>query len=286
MALLAGLGSGCGSTGPTAGELNDGREPINTEQPDASTPVAEPPADDPIEPVPQGPSATGRWGMTGFEDPVGVQLRQVDDALSGTGCAVGAPGIDDPRVLDELCGPLSGVVTEDGMSFSFSFGAGPWSGQDVVISEDAQRMTGLFGNAKAPSYSTWLRLEPDDFWLDIPTLSEEERLRLSLLSSCPDLELIEGTGDLYSPGVAYRFFVSTDGVGGDLGDFWISEFSLPTVLDDEIRVGPVAFTRSALPIELRLTVEEGTLLEVTAMMASGDEYRFDANAACSSSNDL
>jgi hypothetical protein len=64
---------------------------------------------------------SGRWALFNFEDPVGVQLFQNGNSLTGRGCDVGTPPAN-PEVEPNLCGDIEGNVTGNQTYFEFHFG--------------------------------------------------------------------------------------------------------------------------------------------------------------------
>jgi hypothetical protein len=64
-------------------------------------------------------------------------------------------------------------------------------------------------------------------------------------------------------------------IAGDLGAFWGGELSWNDA-EETLIAGPVPETDPELPIELRLRFIGGTLVEVEAMLSSGDTGTFSA----------
>ena len=83
---------------------------------------------------------SGRWGLFFFEDPVGVQLFQAGNQLSGTGCDVGAPPLNDPTTA-RLCGDIVGTVSANKAYFGFHFDSYDYIA-DVTVSLDGKTHDG------------------------------------------------------------------------------------------------------------------------------------------------
>jgi hypothetical protein len=223
-----------------------------------------------------GPPAdiSGRWGMFDFEDPVGVQLLEAPDGtLSGRGCAAGAPGYQDGET--SLCGDAFGKVVGHTASFGFGIGEAGGAGYSfqVTIAQDAQRMTGIFNNGFADGASpiAWLRVAPDEIWLERAPYNEKDaltgRYELSLLAS-------ESSGNEYVAGQKYSLGYWRHALRGDLGSFWSSEMSDPDLEASPLRVGPVPPTTPDLPYVLSLDFELTGFTHVTAHTPSGGKYVF------------
>src|SRR6187402_1592466 len=67
-------------------------------------------------PVTPAIDISGRWGLLGFEDPVGVQIVERDGTIGGQGCDVHAPPLP-PDGQPDLCGPLSGSLEGEHAQF-------------------------------------------------------------------------------------------------------------------------------------------------------------------------
>src|SRR6478735_10407562 len=59
----------------------------------------------------------GSWALFGFEDPVGVELRQSGSSLNGIGCGVGTPHSPGST---SCAADLSGTITGNQVKFAFS----------------------------------------------------------------------------------------------------------------------------------------------------------------------
>lgn len=272
------------SSGPVEPAAQRSPEPMPSEAQPAQTqsepePVRPEPAEPALEPEPSepkpAPSIDGRWGMTAFEDPVGVSLQQSDGVLSGEGCVVGAPGGFTPMPVS-LCGPLTGQIDGRNASFEFDFELAVYKAR-VVVSEDGQRMAGRFkgvGEEFLAWTTAWIRVDPEQLWLS----SGGEQLPEDLLGDY-DLNLSKSStdGSDFSFAVTYTLTLSKYyAIYGDLGAFWYSEIAPLAPDATALKVGPVAPTLPELPVELELRLAGGELSEVLAKTAAGDEYLFEA----------
>jgi hypothetical protein len=214
-------------------------------------------------------SIAGRWGMAGFEDPVGVEIIEsgADGVLGGDGCAAGAP----PVALQIFCGPLTGTRDAREAKFGFSFETYSYLAE-VTISADGQRMAGRFHGASGflATPTAWLRLDSDAVWLpqaapDAPFGTYE----LNLLESAT-------AGEDYLLGETYTLRLSEGtGISGHLGSFWWTEASVSAAV---ISVGPVAATVAELAVQMEILLQEGVPTRVQAVTAAGDEYSFEVSS--------
>jgi len=225
---------------------------------------AEPPAD-----------ISGRWGMFGFEDPVGVLLKEAaDGTLTGEGCAAGAPGVADvTQSLLIACGEISGKVTGHTAWFGFAF-VGPPGGYSaqVTVSSDGKRMAGNFENGD-PNWrflTAWLPVADDANWLTAAPLDENDPL-----AGHYDLTLLPeaSTGGELTAGVTYSLGYFGQTLSGDLGSFWWSEIS-DRAQGSPLRAGPVPATQSGLPTSLTVDFDASGLTRAVARTPSGGLYTF------------
>lgn len=222
---------------------------------------------------------SGRWGMFGFEDPVGVALVQAaDGTLSGRGCVAGAPGSSGPDMLvfPELCGPVTGEVRGRSASFGFTFPltvAGTRYATRVTVSNDSRRMTGLFGTAESDLFHPvgWLPVASDSSSLPYKSgpyahASAFGAYQLTLVAD-------ESVGTEFVAGPTYLLVYDRGSITGDLGLFWQSEVS---TAGGAVRAGPVPPTALALPVALALELTSDAIRRVGATTASGGRYTFTA----------
>ncbi|HKQ68273.1 MAG TPA: hypothetical protein VJT73_03000 [Polyangiaceae bacterium] len=222
--------------------------------------------------APPGASIEGRWGMIGFEDPVGVQLFQAGSKITGRGCAEGAPPLAGPD--PGHCGDIGGRIEGRRVDFGFTFDLAPPSlyTAHATVSADGTRMAGYFGEGRYPS--AWLRLAPNEAWVptrpyDGPGVSMTVRWAESP---------VEKAEDEIDHGRAYEVRVPYDGmVFGDLGAFASGEVVRPPKSAAFV-AGPVVETDRHLPTRLEASLTGDTTVVLTADMPSGGRYIFRGNA--------
>lgn len=210
---------------------------------------------------------SGRWGLLGFEDPVGVQIDQRGETIGGEGCDVYAPPLqaeDQPW----LCGPLSGSIVRERADFGFHFLDSDYAA-DVTVSADGQRMTGRFHGVSewqtAPT--AWLRVADGASWLSVPPPPHPKEALYSL-------ELTAADGDEYRANEGHRLVAGYHGgLSGSLGSFWNTETRL-SADGKTLDVGPVPLTTPELPVTMSLAIEDGEYTELSATTGSGHHYAF------------
>lgn len=222
------------------------------------------------------PDISGRWAMILFEDPVGLQLEQHGSQLSGKGCDVFAPPLDD-RTRPDMCGPITGSVHPSGTSFGFEFTNGgtiayQYLAKEVMVSADGQRMTGLFHDTWhwEENPMTWLRLADDEKWLPYPPQPEPYK------QGNYDLRLTDADGDEYSADQAYLVHYVFSSFNGPFGSFWHTEIHQDSP-DGPLLVGPVPMTSPELAVSLIVDVKGGRFTRFQATTGSGHHYTFSAS---------
>jgi len=216
---------------------------------------------------------SGRWAMIGWEDPVGVALSQNAGSITGTGCGVGTP----PVQQASYCSDVFGTISADGnASFGFDFesAVGQYRYRaDVTLAADGKRMAGYFGIEGAAVYpSAWLPVNDGEFWLNASAGDPS-----GIATGSYDLRLLSAEADdpRYVMGAGYRLFYSVErGIGGDLGAFFGRE--IVRVSDDLTEVGPVSPSSPELPVSLSLTTREGAFIDITARLSNGHSFKFEA----------
>ncbi len=219
------------------------------------------------------PDISGRWAMVLFEDPVGLQVVQRGSQLSGKGCDVGAPPLQDET--RDLCGPLMGAIRPSGAAFGFTFTSGvqyQYLAKDVTVSADGQRMTGHFHGSYdwMPFPVAWLRLADDEAWLPYPEQPEPYR------QGVYDLRLTDADGDEYSNEQVYIVHFVFGSFNGPFGSFWHTEIHRDTP-DGPLLVGPVPMTQPELAVSLSVDVKDGHFTRFQALTGSGHHYTFSAS---------
>jgi len=214
---------------------------------------------------------TGRWALLGFEDPVGVELHQTNDAvIAGDGCCAGFSS-----ALLSCCGPVTGQCLGRHASFRLSceFGAPYDYAFDTFVSADGKRMAGTIDRNDLPI--AWLRLGPSDP-LPLPADPAVKSVFDGASRGSYTLLLTDAVlpGPDFSPQHPYRFFLARD-LGGDLGAFGASEASW-NAATQTLTFGPVPETAPALPVALAVRFEGTVVTTVDATMASGATYHFQA----------
>jgi hypothetical protein len=216
--------------------------------------------------------------MFTFEDPVGVKLAEsAEGALTGRGCAVGAPESPvSPDFQLSLCGDVVGSVTGHQASFGFAFALGPPVAYraTVTVSNDAQRMTGVFNNGTADSGypMTWLRVPDGAAWLERGP-STPEQLELEGTYDLRLVSVADRRGVEYVANKTYLLRYSRRTLSGDLGCFWWNEMSNADA-GSPLQVGPVPATAPELPTRLSLDFDTTGFTEIEAVTASGNIYTF------------
>jgi hypothetical protein len=224
----------------------------------------------PVEPPPV--DVAGRWALFVFDDPVGVQLSQHGEVLTGMGCAAGAPPLQDLIVRD-YCGAITGEVHGSAARFWFPVELGgmyPYTAE-TLVSMDRQRMTGHFKGVGDVQWPTaWLRVAHGEPWLPWESPLEENPL-LGIY----DLTLESADADEYSPAQTYRLYFRREGIASDLGSFWHAEMQVGEP-GQPIVVGPVSMTAPELATALRLETdaESQSITRVEALTGSGHNYVF------------
>lgn len=235
--------------------------------------------------IPPAVDISGRWGMFLFEDPVGVQLFQAPDGtLTGRGCFSGTPGGPTrDQWFDSCVTKVSGAVSGRSAWFGFPLdvgGPGAFYSVRVTVSDDAQRITGVFTTVGTPGDDdlkvAWLRVRDDADWLVYPSNELEQERARSVGSYALTLLTDLSTGTEFGSGRTYHLYYSSRGIGGDLGSFWTSETSRAAGGGPE-RVGPVSATIPALPTALEIDfLTTGPIRRITAKTPSGGVYVFSA----------
>lgn len=218
----------------------------------------------------------GRWALFLINDPVGVQLVQSGELLTGEGCAAGTPPISGVPELD-ICGALSGEVHGNTARFHFIVDTIGGYADELTVSADGQRMTGRL-QASFPVWAptAWLRVPDGD-----PGLRPRTQSPSTPLSGGYRLELEESLdlGTEYEPSETYRLaYRDNEGISSDLGSFWHTELS-QTAEGGSIEVGPVPITSPQLAVSMTLEVEAESVTRVHATTGSGHRYRFRATRA-------
>jgi len=213
---------------------------------------------------------SGRWGMFGWEDPVGVALQQAASSLSGTGCGVGTP----PVMNAANCSALSGTVSGRNVKFTFPSQVDLLPGDyltDLVVSEDGARMAGRFGigSINDSNWIAWLPVKADGYWLDRPANDLPQHNKALDLR----LSAAEGNDPRFDPNEVYRISFVLDGIVGDLGAFFASEMRRTS--DGQIEVGPVSPTLPELPVALSLTGSGDVFTSVSARLSNGHTFTFE-----------
>lgn len=224
------------------------------------------------EPIPTAQIA-GRWAMFNFEDPVGVQLVQAGNVLTGQGCAAGAPPL---AGIPNFCGAINGEVVGDAATFGFLFAPNASYRAETTVSNDGQRMTGRLHTLHFLDYPTaWLRLTDDQVFLP-----QDERATDEPLSGAYEMKVISASrgASEYAVGQVYRLNYFRHGISGDLGSFWHSESTDPAA-GSPVRVGPVAETAPELPTTLELDFQQNNFTEIRASTTAGSSYTFRASRA-------
>ncbi len=216
------------------------------------------------------PNISGRWAMFGWEDPVGVQLRQSEGSLSGVGCGAGTP----PASQAALCSSdLAGSISGNLVKFDFLSTAEILPGRylaDLVASDDGTRMAGRFGIGSLNNefWFAWLPVAGDDYWLrvpdDMPSLGGQQ-LALQLSTA-------EANDPAFAPNIVYDLRFASQGIVGSFGAFFLSEMRRDS--NGSIEVGPVAPTVPELPVYLSLTKTGDAFTSVTARLANGHTFTF------------
>ncbi len=225
--------------------------------------AAEPPAD-----------ISRRWGMFGFDDPVGVFLKEAaDGTLTGQGCGLGPPDSKSVEIQPPpfSCANLSGKVTGHTAWFSFPIAIAPRPegyAARVTISTDGSRMAGKFEASDFPT--AWLRVPDDGYWPTPAKVPADD-----LLQGRYDLTLVPEatTGTEFTGRGTYLLTYAERRFWGDLGSFWSSEVSDPS-LGTPLRVGPVPATEPGLPTSLTLDFDATGFVRVVARTPSGGLYTF------------
>jgi hypothetical protein len=228
----------------------------------------------PVEPPPV--DVAGRWALFVFDDPVGVQLSQHGEVLTGTGCAAGTPPHQDVYVAD-YCGAITGEVHGSAARFWFPIELGgmhPYTAE-TIVSADRQRMTGHFMGIGDVSWPTaWLRVADGE-----PGLPWDSALEQDPLVGIYDLTLqsADAGADEYSTAQTYRLYFRGEGIASDLGSFWHTEMQAGGP-GQPILVGPVPMTAPELATALRLETngESQSITSVHAVTGSGHSYEFSA----------
>jgi hypothetical protein len=220
-----------------------------------------------IEPPPA--DVSGRWALFIFEDPVGVQLIQNGEKLTGMGCAGGTPpGVE----TKSFCGEISGDVHGQHAEFWFHFDRSTYLA-DTVMSVDGQRMTGYFhGMDDVPWSTAWLRVPdgqrglPADPSAGAPQL--HGRYQLSL-------DFADDGGTEYTTARSYVFrYVDREGIASELGSFLHTE--IHSALDGSLEVGPVPLTSPELAQALKIETNADGITGVWATTGSAHNYHFSA----------
>jgi len=217
---------------------------------------------------------TGRWAMFVWEDPVAVDITEMDGGvLQGQGCCGGFADVSSQL---QCCGAVTGTIADRHAQFGFSFGHGEYQYMtDVYVSSDRQRMAGTFGSGFPVA---WVRIGPMD--ANLPFNSDGFRDLTDAHTG--DYELL--LSDDPTPGTdfaaqrTYAFAIGGGYVWGDLGAFWSHEIRWNDA-DQTIVAGPVPETAPGVPVSLTLHFagDGGTVLtSVEAVMASGVRYPFQA----------
>jgi hypothetical protein len=196
-----------------------------------------------------------------------------------------------PSVVKSWGGRIEGRQVQ--LRYSISFGGGASIAADAFVSADGRRMGGRFrellspSNAEPPSWqdapTAWLRIDPEDIWLrsskswpsDFSKWPGVRTYQLTLLD--------DATGRAeFSREKPYSLEIhmgTRKGIAGDLGSFWIDELSFalgPSGETTTIIAGPVPETAPILPVELKLGLQDATVIQVDARTPSGATYRFNA----------
>lgn len=228
----------------------------------------------PVEPPPV--DVAGRWALFVFDDPVGVQLSQNAEQLTGFGCAAGAPPLHEPS-LGDYCGDITGEVHGSAARFWFPVELGgmyPYTAE-TIVSADRQRMTGYFKGIGEVSWPTaWLRVADGERWLPWDTTLEQDPL---VGAYDLTLESTDAGADEYSSDQTYRLYFRGESIASDLGSFWHTEMQAGGP-GQPILVGPVSTTAPELAIALRLetNAESQSITRVHARSGSEHNYVFSA----------
>lgn len=223
-------------------------------------------------------NVAGRWALFMFEDPVGVNLVQDGDRLTGEGCAGGTPPLQTAGT-EEFCGAIVGRVMGQSVEFDFAISMLGFSYHATTqVSADGRRMTGgLYTRFEIDLPTAWLRV-PDAS----PGLPLVPGGRDAVLSGAYqlDLEGAETGGTEYTADKSYRFnYWSDRGIASDLGSFWNTEIGLigpPDLSDHDISVGPVSATAPELAVSMVLETDASGVTRVYANTASRQHYEFRA----------
>ncbi len=216
---------------------------------------------------------SGRWGVFAFGDPVGVELKQGFGALSGSGCDVGAPPLQNPDVDPGYCGPIVGEVVGNHASFAFQMSQERYA-TDVTVSADGTRMAGRFYTGSGQYFVpvAWLRVAEGETWL--VATGESKALPGAVGYSLKLVDADPGATE-YTPDAPYFMRLARGELWGDLGSFFGSELTRP-VEAGPILVGPVPPTVPNLAVAMVIELSGEQFTKVTATTASGHHYTFSA----------
>ncbi len=226
-----------------------------------------------IEPPPV--DVAGRWALFVFADPVGVQLTQDAEQLSGRGCAAGTPPLEEHSV-GEYCGDITGGVQGSRARFWFPvpFGGPSTYLAETIIAAGGQRMTGHFHGVGDVSWPTaWLRVAEGERWLPWDTALEQDPLVGTYELR---LESAEAGADEYSSDQTYQLYFRGVSIASDLGSFWYTEMHRNSAAPTMIQIGPVAMTAPELATIMTLEHDPESISRVQAITGSGHTYVFSA----------
>jgi hypothetical protein len=210
-------------------------------------------------------------------DWVVVDLEQRGTHLTGLGCYNGfLTAQEEEEFLDSDCGEIAGSIVDNHVQFAFlahPIGAMLYEAE-LLVDEQRQRMTGITTQGDFGDYlSVWLRAGTDERWL-----TSEFEWPAEIIRGWYVLELTDSSaGDQYAVGQTYRLKIDDrGGIGGELGCFWNTEFTLGggDAGISTVSVGPVPITQPDLPIALQLSFSFGVLTNVEAETPDGARYPF------------
>jgi hypothetical protein len=219
-------------------------------------------------------------------DFVVADLNQNDGTLTGLGCYNGFLLTEQEKeeFLDSDCGEIAGSIVGNHVQFEFlmhAFDAMLYQA-DLLVDQQGLRMTGITTQGDFGDYlSVWLRAPMDERWL-----TSEFEWPAEIIRGWYTLDLTAAPGDVaagidppYAVGESYRLKIDErGGIGGELGCFWNTEFTLGggDAGISTVSVGPVPVTQPDLPIALELSFTTGVLTAVEATTPDGVRYPFAA----------
>lgn len=238
---------------------------------------------------PRSTLATGEWALLGFEHEVGIRIdvRAGGDrlVLSGSGCVAGPFYRDDcappPGALDD-CGQLSGVGSDESVSFSIDFSTKATYAANVYVERYGLRMVGAFSVGQLGAPGLFSEALP---WLPLSSTGHE--CLPGVTHSRPDLSAIDDLatldGHYFLQGneplgwleaeQPYRLIARKGAqdyaIGGRFGAFWSPDL-LWSPETRTLTAGPVEPTVPGMPIQLIAHFnEDNTVSDLLVTLADG-----------------